>query len=923
MDELADQLTPAEVLAALNTLPREIDKTYDQTTQRINKLSTSRQKRVHTLMLWLVYAERLMTIAEIEHAITVMPGMVEINKDDIPSAAVLTSMCAGLVFIDEADNVRLAHETVGKYLKSNQKDLFPAGESTIASSCLTYLHLDAFNQGACFGTTESIDFEERKQCYPLLGYAALYWGTHTRRSNALPIVPQTLAFLNSESHLAASVQAIWYTDMRGLQSWDAKDDVSALHIAAYFGLDRAVSQLLAHGANKNAQDSLGTTPLMYASTEGHATVVEILLHSGASANTICHRGSSALHRAAAEGHSKIVQQLLSQKDVALNALHTSVNHWSALMLAASRGHLGTVKLLLDRPDLQVNQETSYPRGWTALTLAAVYGETQIVKVLLDRPDIHKDHQESDGSTALILAASRGQVPVVEALLNKGASTELRDDQGGTAFLRAIDYNQFSVVRFLNKQKVDYTFKDYHGRTVIHGAACNNRSTILRLLLESDSGLDVNAQGNLGETALHDTARFGYIESTRVLLDFGARTDIKDNAQRTPLRIARDQGIDDMFELLKEAREQEVSLMKPESSATPLVIEENLSPVKRADTLLSNYEVPFYIAVQRKTVDELQTMIDLAGPDREKFVNQTDPNIGSTPLDLATKRGRLDVVDMLLKAGASQTILDMYKRSPLHYAALTDKVEIARCLIDNGADLNVKNAFDETPWEEALRYASFSVALFLIESGATIRQDTNDLRSLISLAAYLGNLKVVQRLVEMGVAFQLPSSNGLTPYKIAKSEGHEDVAQYLFEATSTYRLTNASPLTPIEYPVVTSGQLVQSSLATAVGSRTPAPVEDPAEQVEKSSDQVQKASDNSATKDFISTPTKSSEVFRMPKPSDLSTKPLESVGELGSTRIAISKVDPINPSESFETREYWLIGIIIALVCIITAMTLRP
>ena len=54
-----------------------------------------------------------------------------------------------------------------------------------------------------------------------------------------------------------------------------------MHIAAYFGHVEIVKLLLERGANPNAKNNIGRTPLHYAAQEGCVDVVRVLLERGA------------------------------------------------------------------------------------------------------------------------------------------------------------------------------------------------------------------------------------------------------------------------------------------------------------------------------------------------------------------------------------------------------------------------------------------------------------------------------------------------------------------------------------------------------------------------------------------------------------------------------------------------------------------
>ena len=55
------------------------------------------------------------------------------------------------------------------------------------------------------------------------------------------------------------------------------------------------------GADMNARDDTGGTPLSLAAAEGHVSLVEKLVHHGAWVNASNKHGTQALHRAALNG----------------------------------------------------------------------------------------------------------------------------------------------------------------------------------------------------------------------------------------------------------------------------------------------------------------------------------------------------------------------------------------------------------------------------------------------------------------------------------------------------------------------------------------------------------------------------------------------------------------------------------------------
>ncbi|MBV9863920.1 MAG: ankyrin repeat domain-containing protein [Abitibacteriaceae bacterium] len=72
-----------------------------------------------------------------------------------------------------------------------------------------------------------------------------------------------------------------------------------------------VQELLAHGAEANAQNDAGLTPLYYAAKWVQAEVIQIFIAHGADVNVVGEAGRTPLHWAALRGRSDVVHLLLA------------------------------------------------------------------------------------------------------------------------------------------------------------------------------------------------------------------------------------------------------------------------------------------------------------------------------------------------------------------------------------------------------------------------------------------------------------------------------------------------------------------------------------------------------------------------------------------------------------------------------------
>jgi ankyrin repeat protein len=142
---------------------------------------------------------------------------------------------------------------------------------------------------------------------------------------------------------------------------------------------------------------------------------------------------------------------------------------------------------------------------------------------------------------------------------------------------------------------------------------------------------------------------------------------------------------------------------------------------------------------------------------------------ATPLLMAARTGRADVIALLLDLGTPINLTDANGESALHAAAWTDSVPIARLLIERGAEIDARDRrFNSTP----LGWASHFYKQQLTDYLSTVSSD------LFSLVA-VGAVDRVRSLLDAQPSLAKAVRNGATAL-FSLPAGHEDVAFQLAE-----------------------------------------------------------------------------------------------------------------------------------------------
>ncbi|CRL19500.1 Zinc finger, ZZ-type [Penicillium camemberti] len=306
---------------------------------------------------------------------------------------------------------------------------------------------------------------------------------------------------------------------------------TALHLAARWGHVTAGKILRGKGADQDAKNESGKTPLFEAASNGNLEFVEWLLDEGVDLGKKGDRG--ALQAASLGGYESVVEILLGAgADVNAQGGY----HGNALQAAGLNGSPETVQILLgagadvNAQGVQIllgaGADVNAQGGeyGNALQAAARHGSPEKVQILLGAgADVNA--QGGEYSNALQAAALNRSPKTVQILLGAGADVNAQGGRYGLPLLAAIHEGYVDQVQILLHAGADSLLADELGRTPLHIAASKNKLHILRRFPQLLSAL--NKRSDFLQTPLHLAVCLGHIEFAIGLLNSGADPSLPD------------------------------------------------------------------------------------------------------------------------------------------------------------------------------------------------------------------------------------------------------------------------------------------------------------------------------------------------------------------------------------------------------------
>ncbi|CAG9773806.1 unnamed protein product [Ceutorhynchus assimilis] len=347
---------------------------------------------------------------------------------------------------------------------------------------------------------------------------------------------------------------------------------------------------------------------------------------------------------------------------------------------------------------------------------------------------------------LIIASMENQLDFLEFLLTLDYEIDFQDDFGKTALHYAAEIGLQDILMLLINAQANVNILDNDKNTALHLACDRGHDNCVKALIYSSPFVEINLQNTSGETPLFLATRWGYFDIIKILLENGASVCIKNNRDLSIYKLSPNLYITKLFkqfgkqksnniikEVINSTKTQDIILNISEACSNKLLTglqqqgltlgtpAKSPNELKKLDLLFKaiiNNDLPlscFYLGYNSNTLDYDNTKCHPLCTCNKCSNNEDDSVLASnitldkfnvnmcniegfTPLHLAAKYGRTEILRILLDSGAPLNVCDNKTfYTPLHLAVMFQRVQTVKELLKCGnCNVDAQDVKGNTP-----------------------------------------------------------------------------------------------------------------------------------------------------------------------------------------------------------------------------------
>lgn len=525
-----------------------------------------------------------------------------------------------------------------------------------------------------------------------------------------------------------------------------------------------IKLLVTNGADIEARDMQGNTPLLLALVRNKLKIAKLFIDLGADIYTKNKRGHTALQFLAFNGlyldeHKKQVATKSSREGISNQRQHSEL--LSKLFSGPpvnTEERTKKIEAIIAKNDPKDKEIIG--KGY-ALAAAILRRNIDNIRILIKHgADVNKAIEREE----FMQNYSSRRPPMMYRELSNLENLILRKAQTKTPISIAFtlkDPTGINIAKLLIENGADVNQTTRHGETPLFFA---KTATQIKLLI--DNGADINKQKFDGMTVLLHAAGSNNHELTQMLITAGADKSVTDSQERNLVNII----LNDSF--------------KTSTGSNTIGINET--------NLLGQTPLMYLVTKENPDIDKIKTLIILGADPSIK------DNNNAYPIMHASQNNYVDILEIMASNASPEELnrQDGRGMTLLMHTLIKNDTAKAIELINSGVNTNLKNKRGQDTLTLASYHCNPEITRLLIKKGADVNNVSKYNESAIINTAYAGCAESMRVLLEAGTNIETTDLRGKTPLMIAVLMGDKSLLNLLIKQNANTNATGNSGDSPL-------------------------------------------------------------------------------------------------------------------------------